>query len=122
MTRYITPAICIALLIAVMAGNSYGQDKGCTFKVAPTTIHFFDIRDTTAEIRVIASAPTCRFTATTRYLWITLTVEQEGGAGRIVVKVDSNDSMTHRVGSLSVEGEEVTVIQAGPRRGGGQGS
>ena len=110
--------LCIMLLVAVMGGTSYGQDASCTFSVSPDTVHFFDIFSGTAEIRVKASAPMCTFNARTEYPWITVTVKQEHGEGNVSVTVAGNDSLTHRVGSVLIDGEEVAVIQYGPRRGG----
>ena len=118
---YITSFICL-IFVVILAASCYGEESGCTFRVSPHEIQFFDISGANAEVRVTASAPTCGITANTRYPWITVSVKQEGSEARVQVSVDSNDSFTHRVGDLSVAGQNVTVIQAGPRRGGGQGS
>ena len=112
--------LCIMLLVTLMGATSYGQDASCTFSVTPDTIHFFDIFGGTAEVQVKASAPTCTVNARTQYPWITVSVKQEHGEGKVSVTVDGNNSLTHRVGSVLIDGEEVTVIQYGPRiRGGG---
>jgi hypothetical protein len=121
MRTYITSFICLVFVV-ISAVNCYGEESACTFRVSPHEIQFFDISGAGAEVRVTASAPTCRITAETRYPWITVKVKQEGSEARVQVFVDGNESFTHRVGDLSVAGQKVTVIQAGPRRGGGQGS
>ena len=107
------------LLVALPYATSYGQDASCTFSVSPTTVHFFDINGGTAEVQVKASGPQCTFNARTKYPWITVSVRQQGGAGKVSVTVDSNEIPIYRVGSLSIDGAEVTVIQNGPRQSGG---
>lgn len=108
--------LCIMLLVTLMGANSHGQDAPCTFSVSPDTLHFFDVFSDTAAVRVKASAPTCTFSARTEFPWITVSVKQEHGVGKVLVTVDGNDSLTHRVGSVLIDGEEVAVIQYGPRR------
>ena len=110
--------LCIVLLVTLTGATSYGQDASCTFSVTPDTVHFFDIFGGTAEVQVRASAPRCTFNARTEFPWITVSVKQEHGEGKVLVTVDGNDSLTHRVGSVRIDGEGVTVIQHGPRRGG----
>ena len=111
--------LCIMLLVTLMGATSYGQDASCTFSVTPDTIHFFDIFGGTAEVQVKASAPTCTFSARTKFPWITVSVKQEGSVGKVSVTVDGNETPIYRVGSVSIDGEEVTVIQNGPRQSGG---
>ena len=106
-------------VVALLYAASYGQDASCTFSVSPDTLHFFDISGGTAEIQVKASAPNCTFTAKTKYPWITVSVRQEGGVGKVSVSVGGNETPIYRVGSVSIDGEEVTVIQNGPRQSGG---
>ncbi len=108
--------LCIIFLVTLMGANSYGQDASCTFSVSPDTVHFFDVFGGTAAVQVKASAPTCTFSARTEFPWITVSVKQEHGEGKVLVTVDGNDSLTHRVGSVLIDGEEVAVIQYGPRR------
>jgi hypothetical protein len=104
----------IMLLVIFMSARSYGQDASCTFSVSPDTI-YFQLPGGTEEVSVKASAPTCTFTARSKYPWITVSVKQERGEGKVSVKADGNTSMTHRVGSVLIGGEEVSVIQYGPR-------
>ena len=110
---------CITLLGILPYAASYGQDASCTLSVSPTTIHFFNISGGTAEIQVKASGPQCTFNAKTKYRWITVSVRQEGSVGKVSVTVDANDVPIYRVGSLSIDGWEVSVIQDGPRESGG---
>ncbi len=111
--------LCIMLLVTLMGSRSYGQDATCTFSVSPDTIDFFDTSGGTAEVQVKASAPTCTFSAKTAYPWITVSITQERGEGKVLVTVGANESLTHRVGSVLIDGEGVTIIQYGPRRTGG---
>lgn len=116
--RIVLVALCSVIIIACLGSASYGQDAACTFSVAPETIYFFDVRGGTADVHVKASAPTCTFTAKTEHAWISLLVKQERGEEIVSVTALGNDSMNHRVGSVSVDGKVVTVIQYGPRLSG----
>ncbi len=107
----VSPLLCIILLVTLMGTRSYGQDATCTFSVSPDTIDFFDGLGGTAEIQVKASAPTCTFGARTAYPWITVSVTQEGGEGKVLVTVGGNEFLTHRVGTVLIDGEGVTIIQ-----------
>ena len=111
--------LCTMLLVTLLYSASYGQNASCTFSVSPDTVHFFDIFGGTAEVQVKASAPTCTFNARTEYSWITVSVRQEGSVGKVSVTVDGNETPIYRVGSVSIDGEEVTIIQNGPRPTGG---
>ena len=119
MRRPIALLLYSALLVTLPHAASYGQDASCTFSVSPTTVHFFDIAGGTAEIQVNASGPRCTFTARTDYPWISVSVRQEGGVGKVSVTVGGNEFPIYRVGSLSIDGEEVTIIQNGPQPSGG---
>ena len=110
---------CTMLLVTLLYSASYGQDASCTYSVSPETLHFFDIFGGTAEAQVKASAPTCTFSARTEFPWITVSVRQEGSVGKVSVTVDGNETPIYRVGSVSIDGEEVTVIQNGPQPSGG---
>lgn len=105
-------------LIVLLSAFVYAQENACRFEVTPTTIHFFDVWGGRAEIRVTASSPDCRFSVETKYPWISFSATQDGTEGKVVVTAEGNNSLTHRVGSVFVDGWEVSVIQAGPRRGG----
>jgi hypothetical protein len=118
MIRPVSLMLCVIFLVTLPAATTYGLDATCTFSVSPDTIHFFDIFGGSAEVQVKASAPTCTFSAKTEYPWITISVTQEQGEGKVLVTVGGNESLTHRVGSLLIDREEVTVIQNGPQRGG----
>jgi hypothetical protein len=109
-------ALCIILLVTLMSATSYGQDASCTYSVSPDSLTFFEASGGTAEIRVKASAPTCTFNARTEYPWMTVSAKQEHGEGKVSVTVDANGSL-YRVGSVLIDGEEVTILQYGPRRG-----
>jgi len=119
MRRRIALPLYAMLVVTLLYATSYAQDAACTFSVSPDTVHFFDITGGTAEIQVKASGPRCTFNAKTDYPWITLSVRQEGGAGEVSVTVSGNQVPIYRVGSLSIDGEEVTVIQKGPQPSGG---
>jgi len=106
--------LCIMLLVTLMSAISHGQNASCTFSVSPDTVHFFDIFGGTAEVQVKASAPTCTFNARTEYPWITVSVKQEHGEGKVSVTADGNNSLTHRVGSVRIDGEEVTLSSMVP--------
>jgi hypothetical protein len=94
------------------------RNGSCTFSVSPTTV-YFEVPGGTAEVYVKGSVPTCVFTAETAYPWITVSVKQKRDEGKVLLTVDSNTTMTHRVGSVIIGGEEVTIIQYGPRISGG---
>jgi hypothetical protein len=118
MTRSVSLMLCIIFLVTLPVATTHGGDAACTFSVSPDTVHFFDIFGGSAEVQVKASAPTCTFSARTEYPWITVSVTQAQGEGKVIVTVGGNESLTHRIGSLLIDGEEVTVIQNGPQRGG----
>jgi hypothetical protein len=105
---------CIMLLVTLTVASSYSQDASCTFSVSPANI-YFQLPGGTAEVYVKGSAPTCTFSAKSAYPWITVSVKQERGEGKVSVAVDGNTGLTHRVGSVIIDGEEVSIIQYGPR-------
>ena len=117
MRRPVLLMISMIILVAVMIASSYGQDASCTFSVSPATI-YFQPPGGTAEVYVKGSAPTCVFSAKSAYPWITVSVKQEQGEGKISVTAGGNTSTTHRVGSVLIDGEEVSIIQYGPRLSG----
>jgi hypothetical protein len=109
---------CMMLMVALMAASSYGQDASCTFSVSPATL-YFQLPGGTAEVYVKGSAPTCSFSAKSAYPWIIVSVKQERGEGKVSVTVNGNTGLAHRVGSLLIDKEEVSIIQYGPRISGG---
>ena len=111
-------AFATVLLMTLMAVSSYAQDASCTFSVSPATV-YFQLPGGTAEVYVKASAPACTFSAKSAYPWITVSVKQEQGEGKVSVTVDGNTGLTHRVGSVIIDGEEVSIVQYGPRISGG---
>jgi hypothetical protein len=119
MRRSISLLLCTIFLVTLLYAPSHGQDASCTFSVSPVTIHFFNVAGGTAEVQVKASGPQCTFNARTKYLWITVSIRQEGGIGKVSVTVDANDVPIYRVGSVSIDGWEVAIIQDGPRESGG---
>lgn len=110
--------LVFGLILTLVSADSEAQSPACTFSVSPTTFHF-ELTGGSAEIRVAGSAPTCTFNARSAYPWITVSVTQEGGEGVVKVTVSGNTSMTHRVGSILIDGKEVSIIQYGPRISGG---
>ena len=118
MIRPVSLMLCMIFLVTLPAATAYGRDAACTFSVSPDTVHFFDVFGGSAEVQVKTSAPMCTFSAKTGYPWITISVTQAQGEGKVLVTVGGNDSLTHRIGSLMIDGEEVTVIQNGPNRSG----
>jgi hypothetical protein len=118
MKRRVGLVLFITLLMTLMGTSSYGQDVSCTFSVSPATI-YFQLPGGTAEVYVKGSAPTCTFNAKSAYPWITVSAKQEQGEGKVSVVVDGNTGLTHRVGSVLIDGEEVSIIQYGPRISGG---
>jgi hypothetical protein len=110
--------LCIMLLVTLLAARSHGQDTSCTFSVSPATI-YFQLPGGNADVYVKGSAPACTFSAKSAYPWITVSVKQEQGEGKVSVTVDGNTGLTHRVGSVLIDGEEVSIIQYGPRLSGG---
>lgn len=107
----------VTLTLICAAGIAQAQ-PACTYSVSPTSIDF-DLRGGSAEIRVTASESACTFTAQSAYPWITLSVSQERGEGVIKATIAGNSSMTHRVGSILIDGRQVTITQYGPRITGG---
>ncbi len=114
MKRGIGSILFVMLLLALTSARSYSQDTSCTFSVSPATI-YFQLPGGTAEVYVKASAPTCTFSARSAYPWITVSVKQEQGEGKVSVAVAGNTGLTHRVGSVLIDGEEVSIVQYGPR-------
>ena len=114
MKRRVGSILFVMLAVILMSVSSYGQDASCTFSVSPATI-YFQLPGGTAEVYVKGSAPTCTFNARSPYPWITVSVKQEKGEGKVSVTADGNTFMTHRVGSVLIGEEEVSIIQYGPR-------
>ena len=119
MRRSFASLLYTMFFITLLCATSHGQDASCTFSVSPTTLHFFNVAGGTAEIQVKASGPQCTFSARTKYPWINVSVIQERGVGKVSVTVGGNEVPIYRVGSVSIDGWEVTVIQNGPRQSGG---
>ncbi len=119
LNRPVRPVVLsIVLLAALMITSAHGQDASCTFTVSPATI-YFQLPGGTAEVYVKGSGPSCTFKAESEYPWITVSVKQQQGEGKVSITVDGNFGMTHRVGSVVIDGEEVSIIQYGPRLSGG---
>ena len=118
MKRCVSSILFIALLITLTGGSSYGQDASCTFSISPATV-YFQPPGGTAEVYVKGSAPMCIFSAKSAYPWISVSSKQQDGEGKVSVTVDGNTFMTHRVGSVLIDGEEVSIVQYGPRRSDG---
>jgi hypothetical protein len=117
MRRYVGSFMCILILVFLVSASAHGQSGPCTFSVSPDTI-FFQPPGGAAEVYVMASDPTCTFSASSAYPWITVSVNQERGEGKVLVAVDANLGLTHRVGGVRIEGNEVSIIQYGPRLSG----
>jgi hypothetical protein len=110
--------LVFGLVLPLVSADSQAQSPACTFSVSPASFNF-ELKGGSAEIRVAGSAPTCTFNARSAYPWITVSVTQERGEGVVTAAVSGNTSMTHRVGSILIDGEEVSIIQYGPRISGG---
>jgi hypothetical protein len=111
--------LVFGLVLTLVSADSRAQSAAaCTFEVSPTTFNF-ELKGGSAEIRVAGEAPTCTFNARSAYPWITVSVTQERGEGVVTATVSGNTSMTHRVGSILIDGKEVSIIQYGPRISGG---
>jgi|MudIll2142460700_1097286.scaffolds.fasta_scaffold1603235_1 hypothetical protein len=110
--------LVFGIVLSAASSDSHAQSSGCTFSVSPTTFTF-ELKGGSAEIRVTGSAPTCTFNARSAYPWITLSVTQERGEGVVTATISGNTSMTHRVGSILIDGKEVSIVQYGPRISGG---
>ena len=108
----------IAAIMLTCASLEAQAQPACTYSVSPTSFDF-DLRGGTAEIRVTASDPACALNARSAYPWITLSVSQERGEGVVKAVISGNSSMTHRVGSILIDGRQVTITQYGPRISGG---
>ena len=114
MKRCVGSILFVMLLVILTSASSYSQDTSCTFSVSPATI-YFQLSGGTAEVYVKGSAPTCTFSARSAYPWISVSAKQDQGEGKVSVTADGNTFMTHRVGSVLINEEEVSIIQYGPR-------
>ena len=88
------------------------QASGCTYGVAPAAIPVA-AGGGPASFNVTTSGPGCTWTATTDATWITITGSATGtGAGAVGFTVQANPGAA-RTGTIIVQGQVVTVSQAG---------
>ena len=88
------------------------QASGCTYSVAPAAIPVA-VGGGPASFNVTTSGPGCTWTATTDAAWITITGSATGaGAGTVNFTVQANPGAA-RSGTITVQGQVVTVSQAG---------
>jgi hypothetical protein len=99
---------------ATIAGLTFtvNQASGCTYTVAPAAIPAA-AGGGPASFNVTTSGPGCTWTATTDAAWITITGDATGtGAGAVNFTVQANPGAA-RTGTITVQGQVVTVSQAG---------
>ena len=118
MKRVVRPGVMTAMLLllcaAIGSGVSSGQDIPCTFVVQPVLI-FYDAYGGTVEVNVTASSRACSYIAKTTWPWITVEPAEGTGSGKVKLIISGNPSWYHRVGFASIGGQDVSVIQYGPR-------
>ena len=97
--------------VAVFTAGPVGYDV-CTHAVSPTR-QVFGPREGVASVRVEA-LPGCHWGATSNSPWIQITAGSSGsGPGRVSYAFAANPHSTARIGTLTVGGQTLTVIQAG---------
>jgi hypothetical protein len=103
-------AVCAFAVCATVFLTSASYGQSCTFKVSPESITVWD--ESTATVTVEASDPTCSFTASSAYPWITVSPAQGKGNGKVTLSLQSN-AMIQRIrgGAAQIAGHEVEVTQ-----------
>src|ERR1019366_1507113 len=99
---------------AAGSGNPAGATVTvtCTYSLFPTS-QSVATNATTGTLSVTAASG-CAWTATSNVAWITITSGSSGsGNGTVVYAVAANPSSSSRVGTLTIAGQTLTVIQAG---------
>ena len=97
--------------VAVFTAGPVGYDV-CTHAVSPTR-QVFGPREGVASVRVEA-LPGCHWGATSNSPWLQITTGSSGsGPGRVSYAFAANPHSTARIGTLTVGGQTLTVIQAG---------
>ena len=97
--------------MAVFTAGPVGYDV-CTHAVSPTR-QVFGPREGVASVRVEA-LPGCHWGATSNSPWLQITTGSSGsGPGRVSYAFAANPHSTARIGTLTVGGQTLTVIQAG---------
>jgi len=106
----------IVVLQAALAtiGWSEALSDSCVASVTPSEV-LLDAPGGVAEIAVSASSPDCTFRTESTLSWITVSPAEGRGSGRVTLTVASNLTFYPRSGSVSIDGQEVTVRQYRPR-------
>jgi Putative Ig domain/Divergent InlB B-repeat domain/Putative binding domain, N-terminal/Viral BACON domain len=72
-----------------------------------------DAGESSESVNVIAPTSGCSWTAVSDLNWITITSGSSGtGNGTVTYEVEANDTLTERVGELTIAGIDFTVTQA----------
>jgi polysaccharide lyase-like protein len=91
--------------------------SSCTYSVNPSSVSFVS-QGGTGVVKVTTGAG-CAWTAASTDSWITITSGAAGtGTADISYSVGNNLSLVNRVGRLTVGGQPVTIMQAGPAMAG----
>jgi len=86
---------------------------GCTYKLSPKSAKLKSTAGT-ASVNVSPNLGDCTWTATTTNLFITITSGSSGtGKGKVTYSVPANTSTSTLTGTISIGGQNFTVIQAG---------
>jgi hypothetical protein len=110
-------AIVIGVLFTLLAAGTAFSQMPCSFSVEPRLL-VFDLYGGTVDIAVTASAPTCSFTVKNPWRWINVSPTQGQGSTSVNLRVLGNDTMSHRVADVMIDGTAISVIQQAPRRPG----
>ena len=85
----------------------------CTFAISPNPVTVGFAGDGDIDLHVVTTAG-CAWTATSQASWITVTGRSSGtGDGHVHIAVAATLLITGRTGTVLVEGQTVTVNQAG---------
>jgi hypothetical protein len=101
-----------------IAGRTLRVDQdaaACTFRITPTEARISE-SEQSLSVSVIAQDG-CAWSANSKEGWIDVTRGSSGtGAGTVRLSVRENRSRNDRRGSVTIAGEEFSIIQAGRAR------
>jgi hypothetical protein len=129
MMKYRWPSLTVACALVVLTGCGGGGDgtgpsnpsgpsgATCTMTLSRTTVPV-DAINATANVNV-ETGNGCSWTATSEAEWIRITAGASGrGQARVVFTVENNPTFNSRSGTMTIAGQQVTVVQEAPNLSG----
>ena len=106
-----TMTIAGEMFTVTEAGTTSGGGGGCTFTVSPTNI-VLAAKGGKKSVNVKVKDTSCQWTAASNDSFITITEGANGtGSGKVEFSVPGNTNTTQLIGTMTIAGETVTVVQ-----------